>query len=275
MASKQFVDKLTEYNEWYSIPRANDYLTCPITFEDLDCSNFPIHQYTRHFISVVFKNCNFNRSEFETCVFMHCTFENCTFNFTVFRYNQIVDCEFHNCDLSKCSFKYSDLWANFDNKCIFDKNTFFTLCSLAGSTIDADFTEAHFMNCILQSFHGHKESLNKHIPMACPAEGEFIGWKKAHVDKEDYLVKLFIPADAKRLSARSSKCRCNKATVLEIMTLNGTSCPDDFWVFSYHDKNFAYKKNDTLIVDNFDEDRWNECSTGIHFFMNKEEAIEY
>lgn len=26
---------------------------------------------------------------------------------------------------------------------------------------------------------------------------------------------------------------------------------------------------------NFNEDRWNECSEGIHFFINRQEAVEY
>lgn len=275
MASKQFIDKLNEYNEWLSIPRATDYLPCPITFEDLDCSNFPVYQYTTRFFSVVFKNCNFNRSNFATCIFLNCTFENCTFNYAEFSFNQIVRCEFCNCDLTKCNIRYTDFWATFDDKCIFDNTTFFQLCGFPSSNIYADFSTVRFIDCNIEFIHGHKESLNKHIPLACPAEGEFIGWKKAYVDKEEYIVKLLIPADAKRTSARSSKCRCNKATVLEIMTINGTPCPDDFWVFSRHDKTFTYKKNDTLIIHNFDENRWNECSTGIHFFMNKEEAIEY
>lgn len=275
MASKQFVDKLNEYNEWFSIPRANDHLPCPVIFEDLDCSNFPIGRYTTHFVSVVFKNCNFNQSNFATCVFLNCTFESCTFNHVVFSFNQIIDCKFCNCDLTKFNMRYTECWGEFDSTCIFDKSTFFYLCTFSGSVIDADFTAAHFTNCNIEYLQGHKESLNKHIPMACPAEGEFIGWKKAYVNEEEYIVKLLIPADAKRSSAHSSKCRCNKATVLEIMTLNDTPCPDDFIVLSEYDKNFTYKKNDILIIHNFDEDRWNECSTGIHFFMNKIEAIEY
>lgn len=275
MASKQFIDKLNEYNEWYSIPRANDYLPCPIVFENLDGSNFPVYQYITRFISVVFKNCNFNRSNFATCIFLNCTFEGCTFNYTEFKFNQIVHCKFCECDLTKFNVQYTDFWADFDDKCIFDNTTYFQLCGFPSSNIYADFTKVHFIDCAFDFLHGHKESLNKHIPMACPVSGEFIGWKKAYVNEEEYIVKLFIPEDAKRSSARSSKCRCNKATVLEIMTINGTPCPDDFWVFSRHDKTFTYKKNDTLIIDNFDENRWNECSTGIHFFMTKEEAIEY
>ena len=30
-----------------------------------------------------------------------------------------------------------------------------------------------------------------------------------------------------------------------------------------------------VSVDNFDDNRWNECSTGIHFFVNKENALNY
>ena len=275
MASKQFIDKLNEYNEWYSVPRANDYLPCPITFEDLDCSNFLVYQYTTRFVSVIFKNCNFNRSNFATCIFLNCTFEGCTFNYAEFSFNQIVHCEFCNCDLTKCNIRYTDFWANFDDNCIFDNTTFFQLCGFPSTNIYADFSAVRFIDCNIDFLSGHQESLNKHIPLACPVEDEFIGWKKAYIDEEEYIVKLLIPADAKRLSARSSKCRCNKATVLEIMTINGTPCPDDFWVFSKYDKNFAYKKNDTLIIEDFDENRWNECSNGIHFFMNKIEAIEY
>ena len=28
-------------------------------------------------------------------------------------------------------------------------------------------------------------------------------------------------------------------------------------------------------VKDFDDDRWNECSTGIHFFITRDEAVMY
>lgn len=278
MASKQFIDKLNEYNEWHNIPRASDYRTCPIIFENLDCSNFPVYNYVKSFVSVIFKNCDFTYSDFSTCTFLNCTFENCNFNYTTFGFNRVIECKFHSCNLIKCKIRHTDFCGEFDSNCIFYK-TVFSLSCLTGSRIEADFTNACFINCELNFLNGHTESLIKHIPLICPAEGEFIGWKKAYnrtgIDKNEYIVKLLIPADAKRVSGRSSKCRCNKATVLEITTLDGSPCSDDFCVFSHYDKNFTYKKNDTLIIEDFDEDRWNECSAGIHFFMNKEEAIEY
>ena len=108
------------------------------------------------------------------------------------------------------------------------------------------------------------------IPFACPDTGSFIAYKKAG----GYIVKLQIPEDAKRLSATSRKCRCDRAQVLEIQNLDGTTA-DLTEIRSNYDKNFIYEVGKTVSVDIFDENRWNECSTGIHFFINRQEAVEY
>ena len=108
------------------------------------------------------------------------------------------------------------------------------------------------------------------IPFVCPDTGSFIAYKKAG----EYIVKLQIPEDAKRLSATSRKCRCDRAQVLEIQNLGGTTA-DLTEIRSGHDKDFIYEVGKTVSVDNFDENRWNECSTGIHFFINRQEAVEY
>ena len=108
------------------------------------------------------------------------------------------------------------------------------------------------------------------IPFACPDTGSFIAHKKA----SGYIVKLQIPEDAKRLSATSRKCRCDKAQGLEIQNVDGTTA-DVTEVRSSYDKNFIYEVGKIVSVDNFDENRWNECSTGIHFFINRQEAVEY
>ena len=108
------------------------------------------------------------------------------------------------------------------------------------------------------------------IPFACPDTGSFIAYKKA----SGYIVKLQISEDAKRLSATSRKCRCDKAQVLEIQNLDGTTA-DVTKIESDYDRNFIYEVGKTVSVDNFDENRWNECSTGIHFFINRQEAVEW
>ena len=108
------------------------------------------------------------------------------------------------------------------------------------------------------------------IPYACPDFGMFIGYKKA----SGYIVEIEIQEDAKRLSATSRKCRCNKAKVLRILNFDRTVA-DITEVKSSYDSNFIYKVGNIVSVDNFDEDRWNECSTGIHFFINFKEAVDY
>ena len=108
------------------------------------------------------------------------------------------------------------------------------------------------------------------IPYSCPDFGMFIGYKKA----SGYIVELEIPEDAKRLSATTRKCRCDKAKVLRILNTDKTIA-DITEVKSNYDNSFIYKVGEVVSVDNFDEDRWNECSTGIHFFINFQEAVSY
>lgn len=105
--------------------------------------------------------------------------------------------------------------------------------------------------------------------MACPEEGSFIGYKKAN----DCIVKLLILEDAKRSSATTAKCRCSKAKVLEIREIQTDKLIDS--VPSDYDRDFVYKVGEVVSVDNFDEDRWSECSTGIHFFISRENALSY
>jgi uncharacterized protein YjbI with pentapeptide repeats len=129
---------------------------------------------------------------------------------------------------------------------------------------EADLREADLYGADLRG----AENLN--IPIACPEEGEFVGFKKAH----GYIVKLKITDDAKRCSATSRKCRCSKAVVLSITTLDGTD-NGLTEVRSDYDRTFKYKIGDTVEVNNFCEDRWEECSAGIHFFITRQEAVDY
>ena len=111
---------------------------------------------------------------------------------------------------------------------------------------------------------------NIFFPMACPEKGSFIAFKKAGF----YIIELFIPSNAKRCSATSRKCRCSKAKVISITTLSGdkTNITE---VHSTYDPNFIYKLGEYVEVKNFDNNRWNECSTGIHFFITRQEAVNY
>ena len=107
-------------------------------------------------------------------------------------------------------------------------------------------------------------------PLQCPETGSFIGYKKA----AGKIVMLEICADAKRSSATSRKCRCSKAKVLSITNLDGSESGLS-GIGSDYNKNFIYHIGETVEVPDFDDNRWNECAPGIHFFVTREEAVKY
>ena len=113
-----------------------------------------------------------------------------------------------------------------------------------------------------------------YIPMVCPEEGDFTGWKKAEGNKNTVIVKLHIPSDAKRSSATTRKCRCSKAEVIAIYNLDGTEA-EETTCHSDYDHSFIYEVGKTVEVTDFSEDRWRECNKGIHFFISRQEAIDY
>ena len=110
-----------------------------------------------------------------------------------------------------------------------------------------------------------------YLPYSCPDHGSFIGYKRV---RDGYIVELEILSDAKRCSSTGRKCRCDKAKVLSIQEPDGTPTIIKE-IPSYYDASFVYKVGKIVSVDNFDENRWNECSTGIHFFINRQEAVNY
>ena len=108
-------------------------------------------------------------------------------------------------------------------------------------------------------------------PIACPETGSFIGYKKAFYKK---IVKLQICEDAKRSSATTKKCRCSKALVLAIENIDGSDSGLQK-IESYFDFSFIYRVGKIIEVSDFDNNRWNECAPGIHFFMDRQDAVDY
>ena len=135
---------------------------------------------------------------------------------------------------------------------------------------DANLCDANLCDANLRGAYLRGAKNLPFIPYVCPDTGSFIGYKKA----SNMIIKLEITEDAKRTSATSRKCRCNKAKVLGIYNYNHNLL-EDKEVASDRDKDFIYRVGEIVEVENFDEDRWNECSTGIHFFINFQEAVKY
>ena len=163
---------------------------------------------------------------------------------------EITKADFSYCDLSGANLRGADL-----------RYADLRYANLS----DADLSNANLGNTNL----GNAKKV-PYIPMVCPEEGEFIGWKKA----SGKIVKLRIPEDALRSSSTTRKCRCNKAEVVEIYNIDGTIA-DERIIQSSYDSSFTYEVGKTVEVQDFDTNRWEECTRGIHFFINRQEAINY
>ena len=173
----------------------------------------------------------------------------------------------YNIDLRCANLNSADL-NSADLRCANLRGASLYNASLSGASLyNANLYSSNLNNANLNNVKTNMYTIGYNL--ACPEEGSFIGYKK--VGK--YIVKLLIMEDSKRNSATTLKCRCDKAKVLDIEKIDTgekiESTPSDY------DINFIYKVGEIVKVDNFDENRWNECSTGIHFFMNKQNAIKY
>ena len=140
---------------------------------------------------------------------------------------------------------------------------------------EANLSGANLSGANLSGANYIEKAKNLFYPIACPEIGAFVGWKKARVKTSGHecIVKLEITEDAVRSSATGRKCRCSKATVLEIQDLEGNVLEQA--AVSDRDENFHYIPGTVVSVSDFDENRWNECSTGIHFYITREEAVRH
>ena len=121
----------------------------------------------------------------------------------------------------------------------------------------------------LSGSKGLDSAKNLFYPLTCPEKGEYTAFKKAG----GKVVELRISADAKRSSATGRKCRASKAVVVSITTLDGNPAGNE--VCSDYDRSFVYRVGETVEVQNFDENRWNECAPGIHHYITREEAVRH
>lgn len=208
-------------------------------------------------------------------VFVDCKFVNCIFP-------DIDIAVFTSCTFLKCDFSSDTLWrANFVN------------CQIEGCSFrDVDFALSVFLYCIILKcdFEGAKLShLNQNIFFHCDEielnfgklvgimnsiehSKDLIGWKKCMINDINVpagttgIVKLLIPAAAKKVTPYGeNKHRAEYAVVLE--------APAN--AVSWYNSDFKYIEGHTIKPDSFDGNLWRTCTYGIHFFLTREEAVNY
>ena len=165
---------------------------------------------------------------------------------------------------------------------------------------DQDFKEYIFNDLFVKAYSRVKTNfagdmdrffklLDEAVPMACPRKGAINGYKLGYcsppwIDLEtglkrgpDYaIIELYIPEEAKRSSAFGKKCRCDKARVDKITRFGHVNERCLNIAYSIFDNRFEYPLNEWIEpTRDFDDNRFIECTRGIHFFMTIDDVIEY
>lgn len=206
-------------------------------------------------------------------VLRNCVISNINASHQDLRYVQFIDCVFIKCDFVACNFTKAVFTG-----CRLVGDVSFVHCDLQEVNLcDANLYTCKFILCCgLETAIVNDKTL--YYRPQCPMNGSFIGYKGAwcydpELHIRPVLVTLEIPADAYRSSATTRKCRCDKAIVLDAYTLsNGQQLPNTVPIHSAYDSCFVYTIGQTLQVVDCNTNRWDECSTGIHFFMEEEDA---
>ena len=178
---------------------------------------------------------------------------------------ELTGANLSDADLREANFSMANLYrTNLDDADLYRANL------TRANLYDADLYNTNLEMVILDMAYLVGAKNIPYIPLACPSEGAFVAWKKV---EGKYLVKLQIPEDARRSSATTRKCRCDKALVLDITSLDGAKHYNE--VVNYNYTTTVYKVGEMVYPNSFDDYRWLECSNGIHFFINKQDAINY
>lgn len=208
-------------------------------------------------------NSEFNSMDLSGKDLSNTNFDLCLFQNVVLDGADLTASSIINAGLDGCSLK-NVIFENADMKGACLRGCDMTGCNIKGANLFSAVLEHARLDGIIA------DENTQWFRMHCPETGPILGYKKCVNDR---LVQLLIPADAKRTSATLPSCRCNKAKVLTIKSFDSTEEYDEAW--SLVDENFVYRKGQWVEVKDFNEDRWMDSTTGIHFWMTREEAIGY
>ena len=186
------------------------------------------------------------------------------------RYANLRGANLYRADLGGADIRYANLRdADLRDASLRDadlRGTNLRDASLRGTNLrDASLRDADLRGADLDG------AVNVNVPLMCPEKGSFTGFKKV---RGNYIVELEILADAMRSSATGRKCRCSKAKVVSITNPDGSKA-EETSACSGWNPNFIYSVGEVVEVKDFDTNRWNECAPGIHFFITRQEAIDY
>ena len=209
-----------------------------VIFNDLDLSGWDMSGLNLR--RATFDHCNLNGTDFHESMMDHVAFYDC----------DIRNMKLNNCLVRGASFRGNDMEG----------------IDLSGANIYA---------AVLEDATNQDKVIidddTKWYKMRCPEEGPFIAWKCC---TELRVVQMLVPADAKRCMATMETGRVSKVKVLSIKSIDETKSWD--WAQSTVDPDFYYEVGKWLEPANgFQEDRWKDSSAGIHFFLERQQCVDY
>lgn len=241
------------------------------------------------FCNVAFDECKFRIGGFKDCEFIGCSFNDCRFLGPNFEKCTFDGCSFYHirdndsitldsCDLVDVYFRSNraviEAYHSRLNRVRFNHMRLSSSRFIDSEFVDCEMKGTNLSNVTFLNVKGLEttdfDESTAFFSLQCPEEGSFIAWKSCQNNK---IVKLEIPAEAKRSSSTSRKCRAEFAKVLGIYEHDRTLSKAQE-ARSFNDGSI-YKVGEMFYPDKFDEDRWNECSNGVHFFITFEEALSY
>ncbi|MBQ0041666.1 MAG: pentapeptide repeat-containing protein [Clostridiales bacterium] len=209
-----------------------------VTFKDIDLSGWDMSNMNLR--RATFDNCNLNGTDFSESMMDHVAF---------------YDCDIKNMKLNKCMVRGA---------------------SFRGNDMEGvDLSGANIYAAVLEDATNQDKVIidddTRWYKMRCPEEGPFIAWKCC---TELRVVQMLVPADAKRCMATMETGRVSKVKVLSIKSIDETKSWD--WAQSTVDPDFYYEVGKWLEPANgFQEDRWKDSSAGIHFFLERQQCVDY
>lgn len=281
-------------------------------FTDFFFENYSFEKL--HFKRCVFKNGLIKNSNFKDCIFESCIFEEFDIEYSTIEKNELIFCSLFNSEVNYnrfLDFKMSNsnclhgfLRSNFFESSKFMQNVFFdylfnknkynspvssfsviinysNIENEDWSNLDFDPLKGNmtFNSSVKDTIFGEKS----HIPMICPEEGSFIGYKNVLVESKcgniySAILKMEIPSDAERVCGSSRQCRASKVKALEILPIGekDTINYEPIKIYSRYDPSFEYKIGEIATpLNGFNSQKWVDYVPGIHFFMTKKEAENY
>ncbi len=194
---------------------------------------------------------NLKRATFDSCNLSGTDFTGSDMDHVAFYNNDLRGMKLVNCKARGCSFRFQDM----------------TGIDLSGANIYASVLEdATNQDKVIT------DENTQWYRMRCPEEGEaFIAWKCC---TDLRVVMMLVPRDAKRCMATMETGRASRVKVLKITSIDETE--NYTWAQSTVDPDFYYETGKWLEPANgFQEDRWKDSSPGIHFFLDRQQCVDY